>query len=247
MRTNAPLLFDSIKILYKCDSEYMLGYDKLKNEYSSITFYPERHFKMDLLKLIDENIEATTFIVDDAVIFRQILARKQDIIKPVVQNTAIFSLRLGKNCVYSHPANLYYSLKEHTTEGEYIIFDYIKQEAGDFRYPLSTDGHIFNTNMLKTLLTEIEFSNPNTLEANLQRFVGSNSIPTVIKCFSESKLVSVPVNLVNTAFNNRYGLVYGISEKELNDKYLLGEKIDMYAMDFSNINGPHKEIEYVFK
>jgi hypothetical protein len=247
IKVNAPLLFDSIKILYKSDGEYTLGYDKLKNEYSSITFYPERHFKMDLLRLIDENFEATTFIVDDAVIFSKILARKQDIIKSVVQNTTIFSLRLGKNCVYSHPANLYYSLKEHTTEGEYIIFDYTKQEVGDFRYPLSTDGHIFNTDILKILLTEIGFSNPNTLESNLQRFVGGNSIPTTIKCFSESKLVSIPVNLVNNVFNNRYGLVHGISEKELNDKYLLGKSIDLSILDFVGVNGPHKEIKYEFK
>lgn len=247
IKANAPLLFDSIKILYKSDGEYTLGYDKLKNEYSSITFYPEHRFKMDLLKLIDDNIEVTTFIVDDAVIFSKILAIKQDIIKPVAQNAAIFSLRLGKNCVYSHPANLHYNLGEHEINGEYITFDYTKQQVGDFRYPLSTDGHIFNTKLIKDLLIEIDFNNPNTLEAFLQRFVLTNSISTTVKCFIESKLVSIPVNLVNTTFNNRYGLEFAMSEKELNDKYINGQTIDLSALDFSGVNGPHKEIKYIFK
>jgi hypothetical protein len=68
-----------------------------------------------------------------------------------------------------------------------------------------------------------------------------------MKSFTESKLVSIPVNLVNDTFNNRHGLEFGISEKELNDRFLSGEFIDLNSLKFSNINGPHKEIIYVFK
>jgi hypothetical protein len=74
----------------------------------------------------------------------------------------------------------------------------------------------------------------------------SNSIPKIVKCFTESKLVSIPVNLVNDTFKNRHGLEFGVSENELNNKYLSGESIDLQAMDFSSVNGPHKEIKYEF-
>lgn len=247
LKNNAPVLFDKIHVLYKAEADYDLGYEKLKERYTGINFHKETNFRHDLFKLIDDEIEATTFMVDDAVVFKQILARKIDIIKPVVENFVIFSLRLGENCVYSHPANLHYTLGEHEIDGEYITFDYTKQQIGDFRYPLSTDGHIFNTKLIKDLLIEINFYNPNTLEALLQRFVVTNSIPSVVKCFRESKLVSIPVNLVNDSFNNRHGLEFGISEKELNDKYLNGEIIDLKSMDFNGVNGPHKEIIYKFK
>jgi len=247
IKINTVDLFDKINILYKSDDEYISGYQILINKYPTINFHKENKFRMDLFKLIDDDIEATTFMVDDAVVYDKILTKKIDIVKPVVEEYFIFSLRLGLNCNYSHPANLYYNLGEHELDGEYLIFDYTKQQVGDFRYPLSTDGHIFNTRMIKDLLIEIEFNNPNTLEANLQRFVLSNSIPKNIKCFKKSKLVSIPANLVNDTFKNRHGLEFGISEKELNDKYLGGEIIDFESLDFSDVNGPHKEIKYNFK
>lgn len=247
LKVNATLLFDKIHVLYKAENNYALGYEKLKERYTGINFHEENNFRRDLFKLIDDEVEVTTFMVDDAVVFKKILARKIDIIKPVVKYFVIFSLRLGENCVYSHPANLGYTLGEHEVNGEYITFDYTKQQVGDFKYPLSTDGHIFNTRLIKDLLIEIDFYNPNTLEANLQRFVVTNSIPKIVKCFRESKLVSIPVNLVNDSFNNRHGLEFGISEKELNDRYLNGETIDLKSMDFNGVNGPHKEIIYKFK
>jgi hypothetical protein len=248
LKRNSPLLFDKISVLYKTDSEdYLCGYQKVFDKYPNVYFNNEKNFRNNLFQLIDDNIAATTFMVDDAVVYNKILARKIDIIRPVVEDYVIFSLRLGKNCNYSHPANLHYELGEHEIDGEYITFDYTKQQNGDFRYPLSTDGHIFNTKLIKDLLIEIDFSNPNTLEAFLQRFVVTNSIPKIMKSFTESKLVSIPVNLVNDTFNNRYGLEFGIHEKELNDKFISGETIDLNAMDFSGVNGPHKEIKYEFK
>jgi len=248
LKTNAPLLFDKISVLYKTDNEdYLYGYQKLFEKYPSIYFFNENNFRKDLFKLIDDEIEATTFMVDDAVVYNQILARKIDIIKPVVEDFVIFSLRLGKNCNYSHPADLHYELGEHEVDGEYMTFDYTKQQNGDFKYPLSTDGHIFNTTFIKDLLIEIDFRNPNTLEAFLQRFVVTDSIPKIVKSFTDSKLVSIPANLVNDSFNNRHGLQFGISEKELNDKFLSGNEIDLTSMEFSDINGPHKELKYVFK
>lgn len=248
IKENAPLLFDKIKILYKADNEsYLDGYNKIISKYPTITFFNEKSFKNDVIRLIDDNIEATTLMVDDAVVYNKIMARKTDIIKPVVEKNYIFSLRLGLNCVYSHPANKEYVIGEHEIDGEYIIFDYTKQQVGDFKYPLSTDGHIFNTTLLKNLLVETNFNNPNTLEANLQVFVLINSLPKMVKCFTESKLVSIPVNLVNNTFNNRHGLEFPISEKELNERFITGESIDLKSLDFSTVNGPHKEIKYVFK
>lgn len=248
IKENAPLLFDKISVLYKSDDEeYLSGYQKLFEKYPSILFVNEKNFKKETIELIDDNIEATTFMVDDAVIFRKVMARKVDIIRPVVKENFIFSLRLGLNCVYSHPANVNYVLGEHEIKGEYIIFDYTKQQIGDFSYPLSTDGHIFNTKLIKNLLTKIDFYNPNTLEANLQNFVYLNLIPKMVKCFRESKLVSIPANLVNNTFRNRHALEFGMHEKELNNKFISGETIDLEMLDFSGVNGPHKEIKYTFK
>ena len=73
------------------------------------------------------------------------------------------------------------------------------------------------------------------------------SVVLLMISFETSKLVSIPANLVNDSFKNRHGIQYYFSEKELNDRFLNNETIDLASMDFTNINGPHKEIEYKFK
>jgi hypothetical protein len=74
-----------------------------------------------------------------------------------------------------------------------------------------------------------------------------NIIPNNVWCFKKSVLVGIPVNIVNDTHQNRNGLEFPISEKDLNDMFLNNITIDLEKLDFSNINGPHKEIEYVFK
>lgn len=244
IKQNAHLFFDKISVLYKSDEEYLVSYNKLKNEYLNIDFILERDFRKDTINLINEEMNMTTFMVDDAVIYNPIF-NKEFVLKQITSDVICFSLRLGKNCIFSHPSNTFYNLKDFIEDDFFISFDFKNQEIGDFSYPLSTDGHIYKTELIKELLTQIDFTNPNTLESNLQIFL--TKVPTKVISFIESHLVSIPVNIVNTVFKNRHGLEYFISEKELNDKYINGEKIDLNQLNFMNINGPHKEIKYEFK
>ncbi len=239
---NCYHLFDKISVIYKADTEYQSGYDKL-----SVNLIKETSFKDDLMSLLTDEYEVTTLLVDDAVVYDRITQSKEEILNNLRLDTICFSLRLGLNCVYSHPADINYTIKDYVDLGDFIKFDYRKQEPGDFNYPLSTDGHIYQTSFLKAMLEQTIFSNPNTLEANIQRFVRLNGIPFNIICFKNSKVVSIPVNLVNTTFRNRHGIKHYFSEKDLNDRFLNGEIIDIGSMDLSSINGPHKEIEYKFK
>ena len=246
INTNASFLFDKITVLYKSEDFYKTNYEKVKNRFFDTIFVEEFSFKQNLLNLIDNDYGATTLLVDDSIIYEPVDASKENILKDVVNNNFIFSLRLGKNCTYSHPANLHYLLKEHKETEQFILLDYTKQ-AGDFNYPLSTDGHIYKTELLKTLLDNTNFNNPNTLEANLQYFAITNQIPKIIKSFKKSKLVSVPVNIVNTVFKNRCGLDYQLTTEDLNNKYTANQIIDFANLQFINIDGPHKELNYTFK
>jgi hypothetical protein len=243
----APNLFDNINVLYTGTDEYLAGYDKLIDLRSNIKFIKETNFRNDVLMLLDESYTHTSFLVDDAVFHKQVLATKEDICSKITDDVVCFSLRLGKNCTYSHPANLHYSLKEHENLGDMFKFNFREQQAGDFKYPLSVDGHIFNTKLIKMLTLGIAFNNPNSFESALQSFIWATLLPNNLVCFNESKIVSIPVNLVNTTFKNRHGLEFFISEKELNDKFMSGYVIDLDNLDFNNINGPHKEIKYEFK
>lgn len=257
IRTNN--LFDKITVLYKTNNngdEYDIGYDKLisytklldVDQSKRVSFVKETNFRKNLLDLIsnNEDFKFTTFLVDDIVIFKDIFENKEEILNNINDDVICFSLRLGYNCNYSHPANMNYTLGVHEIVNNCVVVDYTKQ-SGDFNYPLSTDGHIFKTTVIKSLLQQISFYNPNTLEAGLQYFVRNRKIPLKMISFKESRLVSVPVNLVNDTIVNRHGLEFMITEKELNNRYLLNEIIDYYNLNFDEINGPHKEINYKFK
>jgi hypothetical protein len=122
----------------------------------------------------------------------------------------------------------------------------VREQKGDFAYPLSVDGHIFKTNFIKKCLHKIgRFSNPNTLESKLQTLMGVINPNMVF--LDESVIVGVPVNLVNDTHKNRQGIRFPFSENNLNNKYNNGEIINLESLDFSNINGPHKEIKYKIK
>lgn len=239
-------LFDNITVIYKSDPYFLTGYSKVIYSFDEVNFISENDFRHDVLNLITDEYEFTTFLVDDVVFYESLPVNKNEILSTINENTCCFSLRLGLNCTYSHPANIRYNIKNYYLKGEHIlVFKLSDQDIGDFKYPLSTDGHIYNTKLLRELLLQTLFTNPNTLEAGLQRFV--RSVPNFIFCFRRSKIVSIPANIVNDTFKNRHGLEHPISEKHLNDRYINGEKIDINAMDFQNINGPHKEIKYEFK
>lgn len=243
---NAVSVFDNITVLYKSDSLYESGYDILAKHFNYIVFHKESDFRLDLLSLIDDNYSYTTFMVDDNLFYNKINCDLSDILGTITDNHICFSLRLGLNCNYSHPADFSYEIGKYKIIDNFITVDYTTQ-MGDFNYPLSTDGHIYKTGTIKSILTAIWFTNPNTMESMMQSFCNSNSIPKLLTFFNESKVVGVPVNLVNDGFNNRHGIKHYFSESDLNKKYLNEYIIDIESLDFSDINGPHKEIEYKFK
>lgn len=247
LEKNSNGLFTKTSVLYTCDDAHKGSYDLLSERFPDVEMVFENDFKTDLLKIVKDGRSVfTTFMVDDAVLYGRVFDDRDTILGMISKDTVCFSLRLGLNCRYSHPADRYYEIKEYTEEKPFIIFDYDRNE-GDFAYPLSTDGHIFKTNVLTPMLESTPFTNPNTLEANIQYHVYNNGIPKRVVSFITSKLVSVPVNLVNTTFNNRHGLEHQFSNEELLGRYLNGEVIDLVQTDFTEIDGPHKEIKYQFK
>jgi hypothetical protein len=247
---NSNNIFDQIVVLFKTTSvKHKETYNILINKHNNVLFVEEINFKNNLLSLIDDiNYDLTTYLVDDIIFYNKIDFDKEIIFNKFTKDIICISLRLGLNCTYSHPANLHYKIYNYNELGDnMIVFNYENQMNGDFKYPLSLDGHIFRSKQIKSLIKNINFVNPNTLEANLQYYLFSYLIEDNVLCFKESKIVGSPVNLVNDTFNNRFGIEHRISEDELCDKFLNNEFIDFYKLNFSDINGPHKEIKYQFK
>lgn len=239
-------ILGEVKILYKSDKPYTQNYKKLKRKYCDFIWKEEGpSFKSDLINLMETTNGYTSFLVDDIIFFGEI---KENCIP---QNSDLcFSLRLGKNCTYSHPADSSYSLPRLVEDSETISWFWPGCEY-DFGYPMSLDGHIFRSIEIRNMVAQVQFTNPNMLEAALAYsnpyLHHTSGISRVMRSYPESMIVGVPVNRVNTQFENRYGKDFRFSEIELNDLFTEGKVIDLDGMQFSKINGPHKELEYVFK
>ena len=243
---NSNSLFDTITVVYLfTNKDYENGYKKLIDNFKNVVFTIETSFYENILHSIDYNLPYTTFMVDDNVLYSPIPSTQKEILDEVTDDVCCFSLRLGVNCTYSHPANLHYKINQPEIHDDFVIVDF-RNQRGDFGYPLSVDGHIFKTKFIKNILSNMgNFMNPNFLEGGLQRFLGN--IPNKMTFFKTSCLVGIPANIVNETHPNRKGVVFPFSVEELNSKYINNKIIDFNSMDFNGINGPHKEIKYIIK
>ena len=240
---NAPDIFNLNVIYTYSNAEYELGYKQLNEMIQgSVNFVKEENFKQDVIGLMSLDYPYTTFFTDDDVIFQ---ALSLDVIEKSLQDQEVFcfSTRLGINTTFCYTMSQPNKLVITSETDETIKFDWQKSYM-DYGYPLSVDGHIFRTKEILKLTKPIGFSNPNTYESALQAY---ETFPRpMMESYKHSKLVGVPVNVVQNVFPNKQGEKFGITAKELNDKFLKFEYVDLETMDFSNVVGCHQEIEYKF-
>ena len=236
----------NINVLYKSSNkEFDLGYEALKKRFFKINFINEVDFKKQTLEIINGFCNKyMCFFTDDDILYNNI--KEEDVNECLHENEEIFcfSARLGKNTLNCYSLNVENVLVPIKENEKFIWWNWAKHYA-DFGYPLSVDCHIFRINEIKKLIKAIDFYNPNTLEANLQIF--DNYPKEIMVSYKNSALVNSPSNIVQTTYKNRKGEKYSATTKELNDKYLSGEIIDLESLDFSHIIGCHQEILFVFK
>ena len=114
------------------------------------------------------------------------------------------------------------------------------------RHPLggySVDGNIHRTEDLRAALESVDFADPCRLEEALN---WNPTAPPVVERHGHLRcLVNVPNNHVANVFPD-IPFMGGLA-KELNDRYLAGERIDLDTMDFGGIGDCHCPVEYKFK
>lgn len=232
-------LFNSYNVVYLASNkEYEDGYSIVMAEHPYVKFIKQTDFKQDVLDAMQ--YEYTCFAADDDIIYGDIDKRYKDYMDA---DCVCFSFRLGTNLKYCYPLNKPNSIKDYKDNGDIITWNWRNEEM-DFEYPLSVINHVFRTEDIMKLMLCIEFQNPNEFEQELQQF--KSELPPHISSYKTSKIFGVPANRVNTTNRNRNGLKYPYTTKELNDKLLNGERIDVANMDYSKVNAAQFEIQYKF-
>jgi hypothetical protein len=227
-----------IAVLYATsDDQFEQGYRELELP-DRVTLRRESDFDRDVRQLLADADEHVVFHTDDDVFFREA--------SPLVQlspELACFSLRLGVNTTHSYPRDRRQALPAFASGGGFLVWEWARAD-GDFGYPMSLDGHIFRTALVRRLLERATFKNPNALEEELA--LRRHHAPRLMASYAESCLVSLPLNVVTSSHQNRFAADAALSPASLNERFLAGERIDLDAMDFTAVRGAHQVVELAF-
>ena len=225
--------------------EHTRGYQKLIQAYSSrsICFIEENNFRKDLIALFKKlEGDKVFFLVDDLFFKEEFNLNEFFSINP---KKYVASLRMGSHLNYAYtlqkqqPLPLFEATKEHPTM---LCWDWQAAES-DWSYPLSVDGHLFDTKEIKLLVEELEYKAPNSFEEALQimkpLFAQRKGL-----CYKQSIIVNNPCNKVQTENKNIHGQ---LSVEELNRKWLDGYRIDLSAYERMANTSAHQELPIIFR
>jgi len=232
---------DSFTIIYTSSNpEFEKGYSIIKEKHQNILFIKEHEnetvFKNLVLNELNSKQPLINFLVDDAVF-----------INPFYKNTA-FDTFLNDESISClscrlHPDITYTYMQRKNTPKPKMNNNNIwnwTRAAGDWGYPMSLDGHIFKKEDILPILESIKFKNPNTLEHELSRHPINK--PNMV-CFDNQKLVTIPLNMVQTQYkNNRVSNKNEYDVETLNDNFLNGFLFDLVHLEGKNYNSCHVEL-----
>jgi len=193
-------------------------------------------FKQSLIKSLNINNKLTMFLVDD-IVFKSEWSLNDNEIQFVKNNNEIIahSLRLWNGIDHCYATNNPNSIPKFVKG---CIWNWTAA-AGDWNYPMSVDGNIYRTDFIFEKINQINFKNPNQLEAGLA--ATADRTKQYMSCYAKgSKLLNIPANIVQDVYANRHGNI--LSAEELNNNFLSGKRLSYeHIINYSN-NTVHVEL-----
>lgn len=191
---------------------------------------------LDLLSKIDTN--RLFFLVDDIVISREI---SFDYISTLSTSSFVPSLRMAPHLQYCYtlgkeqPVPAY--VENAICNDQFYCWRW-SEGCFDWNYPLSLDGHVFDTLEIKTIIENCSFKAPNSLENALQEF-RSLFLSRYGICWNESRIINIPLNKVQSENENLCGSVH---QEQLLEAWERGLELDYRKFyNFKNVSA-HQEV-----
>jgi hypothetical protein len=262
----------SLKVLYTgSTARYLNQYQELQHTFSSdplVNFIEEGDFRQDVFNAIgilfsgwDRTLlrlgvkkkspvpadHFVLFLVDDNLFIRQFRLAEIIVALTGTRNALGFALQLGTNIDYCYPLDV--SVKFPNFENLFDgIVKYRWPEAGDgLNYPLEVSSSVYRLGEIASLLSNLKFSDPNTLEA--QMALKSNhyrrSHPYLL-CYERSVTFCSPVNKVQKTYGNRTGAKPEYFPEYLARLFDEGYRIDVQRYQNMIPNACHQEVEMSF-
>jgi hypothetical protein len=198
-------------VIYTADTEFESAYSELFVDHQWVDVWRETNLKDEILDSIHGS-DYTMFLCDDDVFTREY--KSQPSIPGL--DVACISLRMGKN-IMSH----YIKGDSPAPKLNNGFWDWRGGNI-DWGYPMSAgSGHIFRTLDIMPIVKNGTYNNPTEFEDAMNAMKINRPL---MFCYEHSIVFNMAINRVQTRRNTLCG---EISAKELNTRYMNGERIDI--------------------
>lgn len=224
-----------VTVLYRYDDEYAAALEEVKAAHNNCNFIEDNDFKQQVISFLESSPGNCFFLVDDIVFRRPI---DMDVCNDILKNNPdvlTISLRLGLHLNYCYPVNSYQQIPDGQVQQGFFLWPW-RAGSHDWGYPFSVDGHIFRSKQLLDYIRHLEFTTPNSFEAEMQKIPHYFALPNLTICNVESSLFNNPLNRVQDAFQNRSG---NVTTEELLTRWNDGLEIDIEKLSRLIPNGAH--------
>jgi GT2 family glycosyltransferase len=237
----------SIHVVYRRSTPFFASqYRVLANQHPDVVFVHEEQFKADLVRLVD-GPRYVLFVVDDTLFVGRFSLAQAVRVLDTDPGCVGVSLRLGRNTTYCYTVDKPQQLPEfEEVERGLLSFGWTQAEH-DFGYPLELSSSVYRTEDLLPLLTELDYRNPNTLEAALAaRAASFRDARPRLACRSQSVAFSVPANLVQTAWRSRVDGRPELTAQALGDAFSRGRRLDVQRYQRFVPDACHQEVDFIY-
>lgn len=234
---------NEIHVLYRAsETKYDEPYQDLQKRFSTVHWVkqgakPAQDFKPLLLSILhNSKADYVLFSVDDIIVTEDVdLSVCVDALKTT--GAYAFYLRLGKNITYCYAENKRTPVPPLKSLGNDVWQWRIADGKGDWGYPNSVDLTVFRKDQVLRSISDLNFTNPNYFESSWSHHVSRDWCGL---CFGMSKMINIPINVVQNTFSNRNMHLY--SKEDLLKLYLDGFTFDVEKLYKIPHNSAHFEV-----
>ena len=238
----------TVTVIWKASTEeFQKGYALAAETFTKgehLDWVEEDNFQVQVRHAVNASTsQFTMFLVDDIIFVNDVsTSDKQFNFVRSSEHMLALSLRLHGGITQCYATNEPSAIPTFTKGVAWIW----SQCEGDWGYPMSVDGNVYTTELIKRFLTRGAFTNPNTFEVMLDTCSKLPGTPPYLCCYPEGpKLINIPANRVQDQYKNRFA--EGLTPEEMNELYLSGKTIDTAVFAGVKPSTVHVPLTFSFK
>jgi glycosyltransferase involved in cell wall biosynthesis len=213
-------------IVRASNEHYNHAYQEIEHDFPKAQFIYQAPPYTDFQQINNTCIEQSKspyilFGVDD-IIVKDVINLDECIAALEKSNAHGFFLRLGTNLDYCFALSSPQAVPPLQEIKPGIYSWQFCQAEHDWRYPNNLDFTVYRTSEIKNALKNAHYQNPNALES---QFMCSAHLDHYGLCYQASKIVNLPLNMVQTFWPNNCGNTY--TTQKLLELFNQGLKIDI--------------------